>query len=133
MASTNCAVIRRVLSCDLTLPSITYVAHVSLLIVLMFLVVFLYSIEVVREMTRTSFSLERFEMSSSVNPSLKYSWEESLLILTKGKTRIDLLGTRSPFPSRGDASGIWIPGLLIAYNPTSSFTFLRKYFPRETA
>jgi hypothetical protein len=88
--------------------------------------------DVVRETTRTLRSFERFEMISSVSPSLKYSCSGSLLILMNGNTRIPSERTFSPLPSRLLESGIFIPALLTANISTCSFTFLRIYFPSET-
>src|SRR6187200_3684596 len=85
----NCAVIRNLFPAFLTLPSSIKSASVSLLIVFVSFVVFLYFIEVVREITLVSFSFDKLEIITSVRPSLKYSCSGSLLIFTKGKTTME--------------------------------------------
>src|SRR5712671_1477331 len=50
--------------------------------------------------------LERSPVSTSVRPSLKYSWSESLLILTKGRTMSEGLS------GSGSAAGAaWVLGV----------------------
>ena len=52
---------------------------------------FLKKKEEVLEVTFSSFILAKALMISSVIPSLKYSFSESELILTKGRTAMDFL------------------------------------------
>ena len=58
--------------------------------VVIFLVVFLYCIEDVREMTLSALTLESWAMMSSVMPSLKYSFSGSVLMFSNGSTATDL-------------------------------------------
>ena len=58
--------------------------------VVIFLVVFLYCIEEVREMTLSALTLESWAMMSSVIPSLKYSFSGSVLMFSNGSTATDL-------------------------------------------
>jgi hypothetical protein len=70
---------------------------------------FLNAKEDVRAMTFKPFTVVRALIISSVIPSLKYSFSGSALILTKGRTAMDLLD---------DDMGIW---LLKFYNTLSAF------------
>ena len=54
--------------------------------VAIFLVVFLYCIEEVREITLSALILESWAMMSSVIPSLKYSFSGSVLMFSNGST-----------------------------------------------
>jgi hypothetical protein len=54
------------------------------------LVVFLYCIDEVREMTLSALTLESWAMMSSVMPSLKYSFSGSVLMFSNGSTATDL-------------------------------------------
>ena len=54
-----------------------------------FLVVFLYCIEDVREITLSALIFESWAMMSSVIPSLKYSFSGSVLMFSNGSTATD--------------------------------------------
>ena len=60
-----------------------------------FLVVFLYCIEEVREITFSALILESWEMISSVIPSLKYSFSGSVLMFSNGSTATDFAAMTS--------------------------------------
>ena len=74
-----------------TLPSSTALTPSSSAMVVIFLVVFLYCIEDVREITLSALTLESCAMTSSVMPSLKYSFSGSVLMFSNGSTATDLL------------------------------------------
>src|SRR5215813_12963559 len=52
-----------------------------------------------RAMTKRLEILERSPVSTSVRPSLKYSWSGSLLMLTKGRTTIEGLSGSGNVPA----------------------------------
>ena len=60
-----------------------------------FLVVFLYCIEEVREITLSALIFESWAMMSSVIPSLKYSFSGSVLMFSKGRTATDFAAVSS--------------------------------------
>ena len=62
---------------------------------MIFLVVFLYCMEDVREITLSALILESWAMMSSVIPSLKYSFSGSVLMFSNGRTATDFAATTS--------------------------------------
>ena len=67
----------------------------SCAIAVIFLVVFLYCMEDVREITLSALILESWAMMSSVIPSLKYSFSGSVLMFSNGRTATDFAATTS--------------------------------------
>ena len=63
--------------------------------VVIFLVVFLYCMEEVREITLSALIFESWAMMSSVMPSLKYSFSGSVLMFSNGSTATDFAAVTS--------------------------------------
>ena len=90
LGSTRCTTIRTRWPARRTLPSSIAPTPSSSAIAAIFLVVFLYCMEDVREMTLSALILESWAMMSSVMPSLKYSFSGSVLMFSNGSTATDL-------------------------------------------
>jgi hypothetical protein len=87
--STRCTTIRTRWPARRTLPSRIAPTPSSCAMAVIFLVVFLYCIEEVREMTLSALILDSWAMMSSVIPSLKYSFSGSVLMFSNGSTATD--------------------------------------------
>ena len=92
LGSTRCTTIRTRCPARRTLPSSTAPTPSSSAIAVIFLVVFLYCMEDVREITLSALTFESWAMMSSVIPSLKYSFSGSVLMFSNGSTATDLRG-----------------------------------------
>ncbi len=91
LGSTRCTTIRARGPARRTLPSRMAPTPSSSAIAAIFLEVFLYCIEEVREITLSALIFESCAMMSSVMPSLKYSFSGSVLMFSNGSTATDLV------------------------------------------
>src|SRR5688500_14491834 len=83
----------------------------------------------VRELIRIPSTLDNTLINSSDNPSQKYSFSGSALMLEKGRTAIEFI-VCFILPLASSRDGMTMPGLAIAYTCMGCETFLNSKYPR---